>query len=116
MAKPRFVAMLLTAILWSFSVQADSVPSVNSTFFEISITIPKLQYNFSEGGGGDSTRLQQIQGTINDTWNLYVQQAWGFDEVKPVTGGGVNTLYHYLVSGKTINFTATAGVPRSWTV
>lgn len=83
------------AIISIFSilvVQALDQPRIDATAFESSVQIPKLQYQFPKGQGGDAKRLREVKDVIKKTWDLYVQQARGFDETRPVTGGGANPL------------------------
>jgi hypothetical protein len=60
---------------------------------DTTITIPKLQYEFPDNQGGDENRRDQIRETIKRTWDLYKQEAWGWDEVRPCSGGGHDTRY-----------------------
>jgi Glycosyl hydrolase family 47 len=52
------------------------------------IVLPKIQYNFRNGEGVDIERREKVKEAIQRTWELYSQQAWGWDEVRPVRGGG----------------------------
>jgi hypothetical protein len=58
---------------------------------DTTITIPKLQYEFPHNEGGDESRRNEIRETIKHTWDLYKQEAWGWDEVRPRSGGGHDT-------------------------
>ena len=42
-------------------------------------------------GGGDSVRRLEIEASIKKTWAGYVERAWGWDEVMPVSGQPVTT-------------------------
>jgi len=55
--------------------------------------LPKLQYQFQDTDGGNFERREKVKGLIKETWDLYVQQAWGWDEVRPVSGGGRDSRY-----------------------
>lgn len=57
------------------------------------IELPQIQYSFSSGVGGDTPRRQKVKDVIQRTWELYAQEAWGWDEVKPNEGGGRDTRY-----------------------
>lgn len=57
------------------------------------IVLPKIQYNFAKGEGADPERREQVKETILRTWRLYAQEAWGWDEVRPVEGGGRDSRY-----------------------
>jgi len=57
------------------------------------IELPQIQYPFSSGVGGDTPRRQKVKDVIQRTWELYAQEAWGWDEVKPNEGGGRDTRY-----------------------
>ena len=50
--------------------------------------LPKIQYNFRKGEGADPERRERVKEAILRTWELYAQEAWGWDEVRPVQGGG----------------------------
>jgi hypothetical protein len=58
-----------------------------------SLALPRLQ---SYNEGPDYERREKVKGLIKETWALYVQQAWGWDEVRPVSGGGRDTRYFEL--------------------
>ena len=60
---------------------------------ESTIILPRIQYHFDKGDGGDPSRRTKIQETIRRTWELYTNEAWGWDEVKPTEGGGRDTRY-----------------------
>jgi hypothetical protein len=60
---------------------------------ETTIHLPRLQFNFSKGEGVDAKRRDMVRDTIERTWRLYAQEAWGWDEVKPVQGGGQDPRY-----------------------
>jgi hypothetical protein len=62
-----------------------------TSVLETTIVLPKLQYNFANSQGGDDERRQKVKESIKRTWDLYVQQAWGWDEVRPIRGGGRDT-------------------------
>jgi len=52
-----------------------------------------VQFAFGAGEGGDEERLRGVREAILRTWGFYVQEAWGWDEVRPVKGGGRDTRY-----------------------
>ena len=62
-----------------------------TSVLETTIVLPKLQYSFANNQGGDDERRQKVKESIKRTWDLYVQQAWGWDEVRPIRGGGHDT-------------------------
>lgn len=55
---------------------------------ETTIILPKVQYKFRKGEGADIERREKVKEAILRTWELYSQEAWGWDEVRPVQGGG----------------------------
>jgi len=55
---------------------------------ETSVLLPRVQFLFPRGRGGDVARREKVREAIRRTWRLYSQEAWGWDEVKPVQGGG----------------------------
>lgn len=60
---------------------------------ETTIFLPKIQYNFRKGEAEDPERREIVKETILRTWELYAQEAWGWDEVRPVQGGGSDSRY-----------------------
>lgn len=58
---------------------------------ESTIVLPTLQHKFPNNKGADIERRQKVRESIKQTWELYVQEAWGWDEVAPVRGGGRDT-------------------------
>lgn len=58
---------------------------------ESTIVLPTLQHKFPNNEGADVERRQKVKESIKQTWELYVQEAWGWDEVAPVRGGGRDT-------------------------
>jgi hypothetical protein len=61
-----------------------------------SLALPRLQYQFPYTDGPDYERHEKVKGLIKETWDLYVQQAWGWDEVRPVDGGGRDSRYFFV--------------------
>jgi len=57
------------------------------------IELPPVQFAFRKGEGEDKERLRVVRDAILRTWELYEQEAWGWDEVRPVHGGGRDTRY-----------------------
>ena len=62
------------------------------------IVLPRLQYEFEKKEGRSDERREKIKGFIKQTWDLYVQQAWGWDEVRPVRGGGRDSRYIFALT------------------
>ena len=60
---------------------------------ETTMQLPDLQYKFLNGSGADIERRDKVKDAIKRTWDLYVQQAWGWDEARPVRGSGQDTRY-----------------------
>lgn len=80
----------------SQSVLPDPPPYMSyagKTALETTIQLPELQYKFSNGSGADVERRDKVKEVIKRTWDLYVQQAWGWDEVRPVRGSGQDPRY-----------------------
>src|SRR5947207_11734106 len=46
------------------------------------ISLPKVQFPFRNGEGADPQRRERVKQAILRTWEGYVSQAWGWDEVK----------------------------------
>jgi len=55
---------------------------------ETSVLLPRVQFLFPPGQGKDVGRREKVREAIRRTWKLYSQEAWGWDEVRPVQGGG----------------------------
>lgn len=74
---------------------SSSIPPYSGTSpLESTIVIPAVQYNFTDISG-QADRRDNITATIKRTWDLYVQQAWGWDEVRPVTGKGQDPRFRF---------------------
>jgi hypothetical protein len=70
---------------------------IGKSALSTSIPLPRLQYQFAHNEGLDFDRREKVKASIKETWDLYVQQAWGWDEVRPVTGGGRDSRYFFLL-------------------
>ena len=90
---------LFYSCMWSSTVQSvllDPSPYMSyagKAALETTIQLPELQYKFPNGSGADVERRDRVKDVIKRTWDLYVQQAWGWDEVRPVRGSGQDTRY-----------------------
>ncbi|KAF3923163.1 hypothetical protein ABW20_dc0108578 [Dactylellina cionopaga] len=53
----------------------------------------QIQYPFKEKGivAKDEAKAEAVKKVMQRTWRLYKEKAWGFDEVKPVSGGHGNS-------------------------
>ncbi|KAF3921215.1 hypothetical protein ABW21_db0204376 [Orbilia brochopaga] len=53
----------------------------------------RIQFPFKQKGfgGKDEAKAAAVQQVMQRTFGLYKQKAWGFDEVKPVSGGQSNS-------------------------
>jgi hypothetical protein len=60
---------------------------------ETTIELPKIQFQFPRGEGANEERRDKVRAAIQRTWRLYGQEAWSWDEVRPVTGGGRDTRF-----------------------
>ena len=75
---------------------ASSIPPYSGISpLESTIVIPTVQYNFTDTNG-QADRRENVTAAIKRTWDLYVQQAWGSDEVTPVTGKGQDPRFRFL--------------------
>lgn len=59
-------------------------------------TIPAVQYAFPKDGSAPPSKITElrrnaVRRVFQRAWGAYKQQAWLWDEVKPVSGGGKNT-------------------------
>lgn len=57
-------------------------------------SLPKVQYDFPKGSPPSKiTQLRQnaVRRVFKRSWDAYRQQAWLWDELQPVSGGGKNT-------------------------
>jgi hypothetical protein len=76
-----------------FPPSAPYLSHAGKSALETTIVLPKIQYKFPKGRGADIPRRHKIKESIKRTWDLYVQEAWGWDEARPVQGGGRDTRY-----------------------
>ena len=68
----------------------DFAANAGRSALESTITLPRIQHSFADKAGNEQRR-ERIREELKRTWDAYVQQAWGWDEVKPVSGGGRDT-------------------------
>lgn len=56
-------------------------------------SLPRVQHTFSSKTNDQVTeqRRQAVKDVFIRSWKAYKEQAWGYDELVPVTGGGKNT-------------------------
>jgi hypothetical protein len=64
---------------------------IGRSALETTLSLPTLQYQFPHGEGADYERREKVKEALKRNWYLYVQEAWGWDEVRPVHGGGRDT-------------------------
>jgi hypothetical protein len=107
MPSPRSCLLNVALMLFYFciysspgqSVLLDPPPYMSNAgraALETTIQLPDLQYKFLNGSGADVERRDKVKEVIKRTWDLYVQQAWGWDEVRPVRGSGQDPRYPLL--------------------
>ena len=85
---------LLPSLLNTDSFFLPSAPyasQAGKSALKTTIDLPKLQFPFPKGSGSDLYRLRVIKEAIQRTWELYGREAWGWDEVCPIKGGGRDT-------------------------
>ena len=78
------------------------------------LALPRLQYQFPYNKGPDYERREKVKGLIKETWDLYAQQAWGWDEVRPVDGGGRDSRYFFVLLNLSVDKTEMGGVLQLW--
>lgn len=78
---------------WSSAKQYFPVSSYASLPKGKPKTLPKVQHGFPAKHKGSVTeeRRKAVRDVFLRGWTSYKQQAWGWDELQPVTGGGKNT-------------------------
>ena len=76
------------------------------------IVLPRLQYEFEKNEGRYDERREKVKGFIKQTWDLYVQQAWDWHEVRPVGGGGRDSRYIFALTRA--DGVGMDGVQQSW--
>lgn len=64
---------------------------IGRSALETTLSLPTLQYQFPHGEGAHYERREKVKEALKRNWDLYVQEAWGWDEVRPVHGGGRDT-------------------------
>jgi len=73
-------------------IEFDFAANAGRSALDSTISLPRIQHSFSDKAGNEQRR-QKVREELKRTWDAYVQQAWGWDEVKPVSGGGRDTRY-----------------------
>lgn len=77
-----------------FRAPAMYLSHAGKSALETTIELPRIQYRFENGKGGqDVQRRDRVKEVIERTWEVYCKEAWGWDEPKPVYGGGRDTRY-----------------------
>lgn len=78
---------------WSSAKQYFPVSSYASLPKGKPKTLPKVQHGVPAKHKGSVTeeRRKAVRDVFLRGWTSYKQQAWGWDELQPVTGGGKNT-------------------------
>jgi hypothetical protein len=76
-----------------FAPPAPYVSHSGKSALKSTITLPPIQFDFPPREGADSERREAVREVIERTWGLYAEDAWGWDEVRPVMGGGKDTRY-----------------------
>lgn len=78
---------------WSSAKQYHPVSTLASLPNGKVKNIPKVQHTFSKKSGNKVTeeRRKAVRDVFLRGWTSYKQQAWGWDELQPVKGGGKNT-------------------------
>lgn len=58
---------------------------------------PKVQHEKWKGGtgGADTARLKRVEEAMGHAFHGYRVKAWGFDDIRPVSGKGVNSRYKW---------------------
>ena len=74
-----------------FTKSPSYLSHAGKSALETTITLPKMQFPFEKGTGGDDERREMVLQTMRRTWELYAREAWTWDEVRPVHGGGRDT-------------------------
>ncbi|TVY51972.1 putative mannosyl-oligosaccharide alpha-1,2-mannosidase 1B [Lachnellula cervina] len=65
------------------------------------VTLPackSIQYAFPSGTGGNATRAAAIKEAYQYAWDAYVEYAWGYDELQPLSKKGTNDWYGWGVT------------------
>lgn len=57
-----------------------------------------IQFAFPPGTGSNATRAAAVKEAYQYAWDAYVEFAWGFDELKPLTKVGTNDWYGWGVT------------------
>jgi len=99
------IILYLLPFLWPgspsrFIDPTEYVSYIGQSALSTSVTLPRLQYQFPFNEGNSYDRREEVKALIKNAWDLYVKQAWGWDEVRPVTGGGRDSRYLSFPSAK----------------
>jgi hypothetical protein len=69
----------------------DYVSHIGKSALETTLSLPTLQYRFANGEGAHYEHREKVKEALKRNWDFYVHEAWGWDEVRPVHGGGRDT-------------------------
>ena|SRR2546423_6534918 len=72
-------------------LEPEYLSHIGRSALETTLVLPTIQYQFPNGEGGHYERREKVKEALKRNWELYVQEAWGWDEVRPVHGGGRDT-------------------------
>ncbi|TAQ83345.1 hypothetical protein B7494_g8330 [Chlorociboria aeruginascens] len=96
----------LTSTTTSFSGISNKVSAKTTPTYPISnstsnTTLPAcqaIQYAFPSGTGGNTTRAAAVKEAYQYAFDAYVQYAWGYDELQPLSQTGTNDWYGWGVT------------------
>jgi mannosyl-oligosaccharide alpha-1,2-mannosidase len=73
---------------------ASPTPTSNATL----PACKAIQYAFPRGTGGNATRAAAVKEAYQYAFNAFVEYAWGYDELQPLTKTGTNDWYGWGVT------------------
>ncbi|KAF3938973.1 hypothetical protein ABW19_dt0203202 [Dactylella cylindrospora] len=95
LARPSRVITFVLGVLCLYLLHQFlfvSGPEVNTYAYPAIAPDAVIQYPFTQNGvGEDREKAEAVKEVMERTWRLYKEKAWGYDEIKPVSGDHKNT-------------------------
>ncbi|EPS41652.1 hypothetical protein H072_4428 [Dactylellina haptotyla CBS 200.50] len=95
LARPSRIVGFMLAAIGFYLLHETLFANPSSKLPNITLPPPgfRIQYPFKQKGitAKDEVKAEAIKKVMRRTWKLYKERAWGFDEVKPISGGHHNS-------------------------
>ncbi len=86
-----FKLLAAVIVIVFYLLYAASHHSKSRSLSSANASLPKIQLWPFETGAADEEKRQQVVKAMKRTFSLYKSRAWGFDDIKPLTGVGGNS-------------------------